>query len=211
VIERVTVGDFTKALSETKKGIYIAPERRKLASGRMSCFYLNVGDVARSYPELKRICVVAAVQTFRDLGLSSDRVIGVPEGMNNLASSIGDELSIGQLRVRENQTGHGDQATIEGEYEPRMTVGIFEDVISTWGSTEARAINPLLKSDLRPNIVVSIVDRNYGGGERMRALGLISASFTDTREVIESLLRQDIPSLDQIKLLEVELSELTEQ
>jgi len=210
--ERVSVDLLTLELSKTKEGLYIAPERRKLASGRMSCFYLNIGDRVMSYPYLKSMTVTALTETYlkADVEGRSDRIIGVPEGMHNLTSSVGDRLYIGQLKVREHHTDHGDQKSIEGEYEPGMTVGVFEDVMSTGGSTITRAIEPVKAAGLTPNLVIALVDRQYGGIPKLRnELHIPTFAYTNTRELVESLLRQDIPSIAQIKLLEQELAELT--
>lgn len=204
------VDQLTQELSKTKKGIYIAQERRKLASGRMSCFYLNIGDVVISYPHLNNLVAQALVETYLDSGIPSDRIIGVPEGMNCLTATVKDYIRTGQLRVRETKTDHGDQATIEGEYEPGMTVAIFEDVMSTGGSTITRAIEPVQAAGLIPNVVVALVDRQYGGIPKIRGeLNIPTFAFTNTREVVESLIKQSIPNDAQIRLLEQELAELT--
>lgn len=212
ITEPVTIDQLTKAWwNGTKKAIYIAPERRKLARGRMSCFYLNLGDVVMSQPDVKALTVASLVQTFKEQHILVDRLIGVPAGMYNLTSSVGDSLYIGQLQVREDLTGHGDQATIEGEYEPKMRVGVLEDVMSTGNSTITRAIEPVKAAGLIPVVVTSIVDRQYGGIPKMRELSLPARAFVNTTGVVESLLRQDFPSLSQIKLLEQELKELTSE
>lgn len=209
----VSLDHLTLALSETKGGIYIAPERRKLASGRMSCFYLNIGDLVPSYPAVNDLVVMALVQTYyeaEDRGIVSDRVIGVPEGMNCVTASIKDDLHIGQLRVRELQTGHGDQRSIEGYFEPGMKVAVFEDVMSTGGSTIDRAIKPIQEVDLLPSVVIALVDRQYGGMSKIREeFGIPTLAFTNTTEIVESLIRQNIPNDAEIRLLQQELAELT--
>lgn len=208
--ERVTVDELTIALASTKGGIYIAPERKKLASGRMSCFYLNIGDLVPSYSEVNDLAARALVQTYDAADEPSDRVIGVPEGMNCLTATIKDMLWIGQLRVRETQTGHGDQRSIEGYFEPGMKVAIFEDVMSTGGSTITRAIEPIKTVGLLPNVVIALVDRQFGGIPKLRnELSIPAYAFTNTTEIVESLIRQKIPNDAQIRLLQQELAELT--
>src|SRR5438874_2184524 len=133
-MERLTVRELIPALVNTGV-MYLAHERKQLASGRTSRLYFNVGDLIISFPQEKEIVVAALAQTYRDSGITSERVIGVPEGMNCLTSSISDELQIGQLRIREKMSKHGDQRSIEGRYSAGQTVAVFEDVISTGGST----------------------------------------------------------------------------
>ncbi len=210
--EIVTVRDVTLALAETNRGIYLAPERRKLASGRMSCFYLNVGDEVISYPSVKDTIVKALAQTFHEAtqehGFQPDKIVGVPEGGNMLTSSLGDTLSIGQLRIREIHSDHGDQRSIEGDYFIREYVGVIEDVMSTGGSTLTRAVEPLRGAELNPIIAVSLVDRQYGGITNLRAAGLTTKAFTTTTEIAEVLIAENMLSDAQIRLLQEELEEL---
>ena len=210
MLERITVDELTFALANTKSGIYIAPERKKLASGRMSCFYLNIGDLVPSYPEINDIAALALVQTYETANETSNRVIGVPEGMNCLTATVKDMLWIGQLRVRELQTGHGDQRSIEGYFEPGMKVAVFEDVMSTGGSTISRAIVPVKAAGLNPNVVIALVDRQYGGISKIRnEFSIPTFAFTNTTAIVESLIRQNIPNDSEIRLLQQELTELT--
>lgn len=206
----VTPREFTLALAETNGGIRLADERKKLASGRLSLFYINLGDLVVSYPHVKNLATRAAVQTYLETGVNVDRVIGVPEGMNMLASSIGDLMGVGQLRVREQMSDHGDQRSIEGNFEEGMRVGVFEDVMSTGGSTEKRSINPLRAVGLKPEVVIALVDREYGGIPAMRRLGLTVAAFTNTTQMAEILIAEGGLPDNKIRLLQEELAELKE-
>lgn len=205
--ERLTVQDLVPALERTGS-IYLAPERKRLASGRLSCLYFNVGDLVVSFPDEKDLVIRALVQTYRDSGIVSDRAIGVPEGMNLLASSVGDTLRLGQLRVRESMTGHGDQRTIEGDYRTGQTIATFEDVMSTGGSTEKRAIEPIKAVGLEPNVVIALIDREYGGIQKIRRLGIPTFAFTTTTEIAEELVRVSALNDRQLRLLQEELEEL---
>lgn len=205
--ERLTVRDLVPALIRTN-AITLAEERKVLASGRKSFLYFNIGDLVISYPDEKKLVVAAMAQTYRDSGITSDRLIGVPEGANCLASSLTDTLGIGQLRVRETKAEHGDQRSIEGFYLPGYTVGVKEDVMSTGGSTIQRAIEPVRDAGLEPNVVTALIDREYGGIQKLRGMGIPAFAFTTTTEIAEELKRIDALNKRQLILLEEELEEL---
>lgn len=195
--ERLTTADLTTALTDIE-GIYLAPERKMLASKRLSCLYFNVGDLV----------VEALVQTYRDLKINTNRIVGVPEGANCLASSLSDRLRIGQLRVRETITGHGDQRSIEGYFEEGQLVTVVEDVLSTGGSTIKRAIDPLEAAGLKPQAVIALIDRQYGGIQAIRNRGMAVKAFTTTTEIAKELIRGGMLNDQQIRLLKEELEEI---
>jgi orotate phosphoribosyltransferase len=206
--ERITVKDLVPALADIG-AIYLTSKKKRLASGRMSCLYFNVGDLIISFPFEKQLVVDALVQTYLDSKIKSDRLIGVPEGMNCLVSSLADRLGIGQLRVREVMTNHGDQKSIEGNFAKDQTVAVFEDVMSTGESTVKRAIVPLKESNLIPNAVIALIDREYGGIPMIRnKLGLPSVAFTTTSEIADELVRLSVLNDQQHRLLQEELEEL---
>jgi len=212
MVERVNVSKLVHGLLETKRGLYIAPERKTLASGKTSYVYFNIGDEVISHPYLKDMVVNALVQTYRQVPIqiraNVDRLVGVPEGANMLASSFGDRVRIGQLRIRETKTEHGDQCSIEGSFDPNMKVAIIEDVIGTGGSTNTRANLPLLMAKLIPTAVIALIDRQYGGVQKFRNLGYAVQAFATTTEIAEVLINENLVSDQQIRLLQEELGEL---
>lgn len=205
--ERLTTKDIAAGLTDIG-AVYLAPERKKLASGKLSCLYFNVGDLVISHPKEKDLVIDALAQTYRDLKTSSNRLVGVPEGANCIASSVADRLKIGQLRVRETMTGHGDQRSIEGYFEIGQLVTVVEDVMSTGGSTIKRAIEPIKTAGLKPHAVIALIDREYGGIQAMQKLGIAVRAFTTTTEIAEELIRGGMLNDQQITLLQEELEEL---
>lgn len=206
--ESFTVSHLTHALLETKRGLYIAPERKTLASGRISCLYFNIGDEVISYPRIRNNVIEALELVYRSSGLWPGRWVGVPEGANCLAAILAEKTGIGQLRVRETQTDHGDQRSIEGYFEPNMTVGVIEDVISTGGSTITRAIEPVKAVGLKPYLVIALIDRQYGGVPKLKDFGLTVKAFTTTTEIAKCLINESLVNDQQIRLLKEELEEL---
>lgn len=211
--ERVTVSELVHGLLETKRGIYIAPERKTLASGQTSCVYFNIGDEIISYPYYKELIGNALAQTYQNIPTqiraNLDRLVGVPEGANMLTSSLGDRVGVGQLRMRETKTDHGDQSSIEGDYEMGITtIGIIEDVMSTGKSTIERLIQPAMLQGLYPRLVVTLINREYGGMPKMIELGLIARAFATTTEIAEVLINENLVNDQKIRLLKEELEEL---
>lgn len=208
MVEREAVSELVHGLLETKRGIRIAEERVKLASGRMSCVYFNIGDEVISYPKVRNVVIQALEKVYRSTGLWPRRWVGVPEGANCLAAILAEKTVIGQLRVHETQTDHGDQRSIEGYFEPNTTVGIVEDVISTGLSTITRSIEPVRAVGLRPNLVIALIDRQYGGVPKLRDMGITTKAFTTTTEIAQCLVDESLVNDTQIRLLREELEEL---
>ena len=121
---------------------------------------------------------------------------------------MADKTWLGQLRVRETQSDHGEERSIEGYFEPDMTVGIIEDVISTGGSTINRAIEPVKAAGLQPKLVIALIDRQYGGVPKLEELGYMVKTYTTTTEIAEVLINENLVSAQQIRLLQEELEEL---
>lgn len=208
--EIVSVRDITFALLETKDAIYLAPERKTLASGRKSSLYFDVGDKVISNPDAKQLVVEALAQTYLRSKIQSDRIVGVPDGMKNLTSSVGDKLRIGQLSIREKLNEHRDQRLVEGSFEQGMRVAIFEDVMSTGGSTRDRAIQPVRAVGLYPSGVFTLIDRGYGGMRLMEKSGIPAFTFTNTLEIAYCIMTLSAMNDAQLRLLREEIEQMKE-
>jgi orotate phosphoribosyltransferase len=209
--EKITPRDITHALRSIGS-VGFNSEPYTLSSGVKTHVYFNVGDKVISDPNVKEMVAEAMVQTWEHLCDSSggypDRFIGVPEGMNMLTSSIGDRIGVGQLRVRETVRGHGRQGSVEASFEPNMSIGINEDVVSSGHSIVNRVVKPLVEAGLRPVAVVSLIDRQYQGSKYLRHLNLNYRSFTTTSEMAMTLLTEGNLSDQEMRLLLEEVSRL---
>jgi len=217
--QRIEVSNVISALQKDPNIITISPEMRVLAGGRQSCLFVDIGDYVASIPEIKALIVRAFVQKFHDLEMTVDRIIGVPEGMNTITSSISDQLEIGQLRVEEKPTAEWQGTYIEqersilGNFEPGMTVAIFEDVLTSGKSTKTRTLDPLEKAGLVPAVVITLLDRQFRRGlqDFITTDGGIRVpiySFLTLTSMAEDIIPQFNPTDPKIQLLNQELAEL---
>lgn len=208
MMEVIRLEDVTAALVRTG-AIQIDPSGIKLSSRRISCIYFNVGDQIISFPDENDLITEALAQTYRSSGISSDRLIGTPEGANCMAASLRYLLRIGQLRIREKIEEHGAQRSIEGSYLKGDTFTAVEDVISTGYSTLSRVIEPAKKAGLVPNQVICLIDRQLGGIPMFQDEQKIPAfAFTNITAIGNELLRTDAFDHHRLRLVEKELQEI---
>ena len=86
--------------------------------------------------------------------------------------------------VRKKPKEHGTQSLIEGPYKAGQTVLLVEDVVTT-GESSARAIQALRDVGLVLRGVIAVVDRNHGGAERFRALGVPYQALVTAQEILD--------------------------
>jgi orotate phosphoribosyltransferase len=87
------------------------------------------------------------------------------------------------LIVRKEAKGHGTGAWLEGPLpEPGAAITVLEDVVTTGGSS-LKAVTQLRQAGYTVNRVVTIVDRQEGGGAAMAAAGLELVSLFLLEEV----------------------------
>jgi orotate phosphoribosyltransferase len=79
---------------------------------------------------------------------------------------------ISGLIVRKQSKGHGTQAYIEGPMlEPGSEVVVLEDVVTT-GQSALQAVQRLKEAGYRVSRILALVDRQQGGAQTYRELGL---------------------------------------
>jgi len=113
------------------------------------------------------------------LTLGADPIIG---SMLSLAGM--EDLPLKGFLVRKEAKGHGTRSLVEGPLAEGDRVVIIEDVITTGGSSK-RAIEAARALGAKVSRVLAIVDRQQGGGENLKELGIrLESIFT-----IDELLR----------------------
>jgi orotate phosphoribosyltransferase len=151
-----------------KKSVLHAPEGKPfiLKSGAESMTYVDVRLTALSHEGL---CRLSSGLTWRmqEMGLEPDRVAGVVVGGCPLATGVSFRTAIDVLYVRAEAKDHGTNKLIEGTFLPGYTVVLFEDVITSGGSTLG-AIRTLRDAGLNVIGVVAVLDREQGGLEAIR-------------------------------------------
>jgi len=89
------------------------------------------------------------------------------------------------LIIRKEPKGHGTASQIEGPLPPQGTeITVLEDVITTGGSA-IKAANVLRASGYIVNRVVSVVDRQEGGEEELKASELELRSLVKLEDIVD--------------------------
>lgn len=151
-----------------------------LSSGQQSSYYINCKPVTL-HPEgalatgrLLLSMLSADVDAVAGLTLGADPIVSAV----SVVSALGDR-PIPALIVRKEAKGHGTMAYIEG---PTLSEGanvvVLEDVVTT-GKSAMQAVERLRGAGYKVDRILSLIDREQGGAEFYRSVGLdFEAVFT---------------------------------
>ncbi|MBW1758826.1 MAG: orotate phosphoribosyltransferase [Deltaproteobacteria bacterium] len=161
----------------------------KLASGKMSCFYINCKPVVLS-PRGMFLVGHLVFDAVKDLDIKG--IGGLTFGADPIAvaTSFASELNkrpIKAFSIRKNQKEHGIIKWVEGDMTPGDRVVIIEDVVTTGGST-IKAIERARLEGLDVVKVVTLIDRQEGGLENIREYVKDVSSIISKDELIKKCL-----------------------
>ena len=148
-----------------------------LASGKKSKFYIDL-KATTLHPEGAFLIGELAFELIRREGLAIDAVGGLTLGADPLATAV--SLSARAhgviwpaFIVRKEPKDHGTGRYVEGveNLKPGASVLVLEDVVTTGGSS-LKAIERLREAGYRPVAALTVVDRQQGGEEAIRAAGV---------------------------------------
>jgi orotate phosphoribosyltransferase len=88
------------------------------------------------------------------------------------------------VMLRKEQKGHGTKGLIEGDLESGDKVLVVEDVITTAGSS-VNAISVLRENGAVITDVMAVVDREGGGTESLRGIGVSLLSLIRGSEIVK--------------------------
>ena len=151
-----------------------------LSSGQQSSYYINCKPVtlhpegALATGKLLLSMLSADVDAVAGLTLGADPIVTAV----SVVSALGDR-PIPALIVRKEAKGHGTMAYIEGPtLSEGATVVVLEDVVTT-GKSAMQAVERLRGAGYKVDRVLSLIDREQGGAEFYRSVGLdFEAVFT---------------------------------
>lgn len=171
-----------------QKSVLHAPPGKPfiLKSGAESMTYVDVRLTALSHEGLQALSRDLAVRMMH-MGLEPDRVAGVVAGGCPLATGVSSFAKIDALYVRPEAKDHGTGKLVEGAFTPGQTVVLFEDVITSGGSTLA-AIKALKDVGLIVIGVVAVLDRQQGGAIHKIALAVEHPYKAEALFTLEELL-----------------------
>jgi orotate phosphoribosyltransferase len=158
-----------------------------LASGRKSHYYLDC-RLTTLDPEGARLTGYCVLELLDEMGVQPDAIGGLSMGADPVVSaaivvSAFEKRPVRGFLVRKEAKGHGRKKQIEGMEETRgKRVAIVDDVCTTGGST-LEAIEAAEREGCGVIAVISLVDREEGGSELLRAKYNYRSVFT-ARELL---------------------------
>jgi orotate phosphoribosyltransferase len=151
-----------------------------LASGKTSSYYVDIKK-AVTQPDLLRTIADAMAPYAR----GADRIAGVELGAVPIAAAVSLASHKPYVMVRKVAKEHGTKQDFEGELNRGERVLLVEDVVTTGGTLRA-AVERLRGHGAKIEDVVCVVDREEGGGETLRAIGVKLHSLLRARDLLEA-------------------------
>jgi len=155
-----------------------------LSSGAKSSYYINCKQVtlrAEGALALGRLCLNL-------LPKNTTAVAGLTLGADPMVSAVSvvsayENNPIPALIIRKKPKGHGTQAYIEGpSLETGSKVVVLEDVVTTGGSA-LTAVERLQDAGYKVIQILSLVDREQGGGELYQSKGIDFKALFSIKEI----------------------------
>ena len=161
-----------------------------LASGARSNLYIDARMTAMS-PEGLALIGPLALSEMELAGWKADSVGGLTLGADPISYAIAYASAIAgtpvrAFTVRKEAKAHGTGKLIEGPFLPPDKVVVIEDVITTGGSA-LKAIHAIESAGATILGVISLVDREEGGKERIETEGYRVRSLTRAAEIIQRI------------------------
>ena len=154
-----------------------------MKSGKKSYIYADI-RTAISHPHIfVSLCdlIYSKMQ-----GLDYKLICGVPYSALTFASAIAYTHKLPMLLKRKEAKEHGTKKILEGDYKSGDTCLIIEDVITT-GMSIGETTTILEEHGLKITDVVTFIDRNQGGREKIKELGYKLHSIIDLVQLIDIL------------------------
>ena len=157
----------------------------QLSSGKQSSHYLNCKPVSLNgyglnlISELFLELINSETEAVAGLTLGADPLVS---GVILLAASKG--IPLNGLIIRKEIKNYGTKSGIEGpSLDSKTVVTVLEDVVTTAGSC-LKAINKLRENDYIVNEVLTIIDREEGGGDTLKKNNVVLKSLFNIRDFI---------------------------
>lgn len=159
-----------------------------LASGKKSSFYLDVKRVSL-HPEGAYWIGKAALEWIQSLELQFGGVGGLTLGADPIGTAISlaaweEELFLPAFIIRKEAKGYGTLKYVEGKENilKEHPLLVVEDVTTTGGSA-AIAVQRLRDEGFEPHTVLTVVDREEGGREKLEAEGVRFAALLTLSDI----------------------------
>jgi orotate phosphoribosyltransferase len=166
----------------------------KLSSGDTSEHYVNCKPVILNGEGLYMVCDMMLGHIEHDSKAVAGLTLGADPLVSGLAmhsysywNRVQSSYIVDGLIIRKEPKGHGTASQIEGPLPPKGSkITVLEDVVTTGGSS-IKAVNVLRDVGYEVNRVISIVDRQEGGVEAMKDVGLELKSLFTMEDFINEI------------------------
>jgi len=162
-----------------------------LASGKKSKFYVDLKNTTL-HPEGAFLIGECAYELLAHQKLAVGGVGGLTLGADPLATAVSlAARARGAIWpayiVRKEPKDHGTARYIEGteNLKPGASLVVLEDVVTTGGSS-LKAIERLREAGYKPEVVLTVVDREQGGAEAFAAAGVKYLALTTLKKVSDT-------------------------
>jgi orotate phosphoribosyltransferase len=160
-----------------------------LTSGKTSTYYIDC-KLTTLDPEGALLVGHTVLDRLEAEGIQPDAIGGPPIGAHPIVTAV---AAVSHLRgkplpaflIRKEAKTHGLEKQIEGPVKPGARVVIIDDVCTTGGST-VQALEAVKNAGLQILAVMSLVDREQGGSEKLRQSYRYLSIFT-AREILEGV------------------------
>ncbi len=158
-----------------------------LSSGRTSNYYLDCKLVTLD-PEGAVLTGYTILELLESNGIRPDAVGGLTIGADPIVTAVAavsylEKRPLRAFLVRKEPKGHGRQRQIEGIEEKEVSRVVIVDEVCTTGESTFQAVRVAEAAGLEVVAVVSLVDREEGGSERLREKYRYFSVFT-ARELL---------------------------
>lgn len=141
-----------------------------LSSGKRSDYYVDIKK-ASTQPEVLRLIAKEMKRLLERQEIKCDRLAGVVLGSIPLVVALSLETGIPFVMIRKEKKEHGTGREIEGTVLEGERVVVVEDVVTSALSV-AGAVNTLRNAGAAVDAVLAVIDREEGGGNRLKEMGV---------------------------------------
>lgn len=151
-----------------------------LTSGQKSPYYVDV-KLASTKPQALR----ELARGLAPFARGHDLLAGMELGAVPLVAATALETGLPYVILRKKPKEHGTGQRIEGHFKPGQRVLLLEDVATT-GKTMVESIGILRGAGLVLEHAASVVDREQGGAEALKAQGVALHSLVKAADLLKA-------------------------
>lgn len=157
----------------------------KLASGALSGYYLDMKPTTFD-PEGASLISEIVFEMLRgdpDIDSIGGLELGAVPIISNVCQRSWPEQPISGFVVRKERKGHGTDKKIDGNFRPKTTVVLFDDV-TTKGGSVMEAVGAVRAQGATVKKIITIVDRLEGAAENLKREGIPLISIFTTHHLL---------------------------